>query len=93
MKWMVIFTTSAFECPWCIKAKELLNVYGYDFFEKDIHTSAEYKKEFIEAGHKTVPQVYIEDQHIGGHDSLQKWLRASTPRAQDEILRERLTRI
>jgi glutaredoxin len=90
---MVIYTTSQFECPWCIKAKELLNIYGYDFFEKDIHTNAEYKKEFIEAGHKTVPQVYLDDTLIGGHDALQSYLRGSTAGAKNEKLRERLIRI
>lgn len=91
--WYVIYTTSAFECPWCVKAKELLQVYGIDYFEKDIHTNETYKREFLEQGFRKVPQVFREDVLIGGHDSLQEYLRNTTAGAKDEKLSERLTRI
>lgn len=74
-KWFVIYTTSAFECPYCIKVKELLSVYGFDFYEKDIHTNGNYKKEFLERGFKKVPQVYFEDSLIGGFDVTKDWIR------------------
>jgi glutaredoxin 3 len=83
--WVVIYTTSAFHCPWCVKAKELLNVYGYDFYEKDIATVPRYKDEFREKGHTKVPQIWIEDELIGGHDALQEWLRRNTAGAKKEI--------
>ena len=75
VNWITIYTTSAFVCPWCIKAKELLKVYGIDYYEKDINTSEQYKREFIERGHKTVPQVYIEDSLIGGYDKTKVYVR------------------
>lgn len=74
-KWFVIYTTSQFECPFCIKAKELLNVYGFDYYEKDIHKNANYKKEFQDNGFRKVPQVYFEDTLIGGYDNTKDWVR------------------
>jgi len=74
--WFILYTTSAFECPWCTKAKELLNVYGIDFYEKDI-TNENYKQEFLAAGHKTIPQCYREGTLIGGYEALEKYLRAN----------------
>jgi len=92
--WMVLYTTSAFNCPWCVKAKELLNVYGIDFYEKDIHLSETYKQEFLEAGHKTVPQLYYEGTLIGGYEATQKYLRLQhSAKARREEEAERLTKI
>lgn len=94
INWYVIYTTSAFECPWCIRAKELLRIYGIDYFEKDINTNEEYKNEFLAAGHKTVPQLYREGTLIGGYEKTRDYLRLRhSEKARDEELAERLTRI
>lgn len=74
-KWFVIYTTSQFECPYCLRAKELLNIYGFDYYEKDIHTNPHYKKEFLERGFTKVPQVYFEEDLIGGYDKTSEWVR------------------
>ena len=92
-KWCVIYTTSAFECPWCVKVKEILNIYGFDFYEKDIHKNPQYKKEFLELGFKKVPQVYFEDTLIGGHDNTKDWIRNKflenyDPTKKQKILQE-----
>lgn len=73
--WYTIYTTSAFECPYCIKAKELLQVYGMDYFEKDINENKTYREEFLAEGHTKVPQIYREGTLIGGCDRLQEHLR------------------
>jgi glutaredoxin len=73
-KLFTIYTTSAFECPWCIRVKELLNIYGFDFYELDIN-NPRLKKEFLEQGFKTVPQVFFEDKHIGGYETTKDWVR------------------
>lgn len=75
-----IYTTSAFECKWCIKLKELLNVYGYDFVEHDIATDERAKQDFVEHGFRTVPQVFLdqkcsEPKHIGGYETTKDYLR------------------
>lgn len=75
INWVSIYTTSAFHCKYCIEAKELLNIYGIDFYEKDIHLDETYRKEFIDGGHTKVPQIYIEETLIGGCDSLKEYLR------------------
>lgn len=94
MKWHVLYTTSAFDCPWCTKAKELLNVYGVDFYEKDINENETYKQEFMAAGHKTVPQLYHEGTLIGGYEKTRDYLRLKhSAKARREEEAERLTKI
>lgn len=88
--WITIYTTSAFVCPWCERAKELLKIYGFDFYEKDINTSEQYKREFREAGHKTVPQVYIEDRHVGGYEATKKYARNRYFDKYDETKRAKI---
>lgn len=89
--WYVIFTSSAIDCKWCKAAIELLQCYGIDYYEKDI-TNEIYKEEFLAAGHRTVPQVYREEELIGGYEKTQEHLRLSTAGAQDERLQERLSK-
>lgn len=91
--WYTIYTTSAFECPYCQVALELLRVYNTDFVVKDINIDAGAREEFLAAGHKTVPQIYREDTLIGGSDKLKEHLRLTTAGAKHEKLLERLTRI
>lgn len=74
-KWFVVYTTSQFECSYCNNVKALLNIYGFDFYEKDIHKSPHYKEEFLEQGFRKVPQVYFEDTLIGGYDNTKDWVR------------------
>ena len=74
-KLFTIYTTSAFVCPYCVRAKELLKIYGFDFYEKDIHKDSQWKEEFLERGFKKVPQVYFEDTLIGGYDNTKDWVR------------------
>jgi len=73
--WVTIYTTSAFECPYCIKAKELLSIYGFDFYEKDINTNKTYKNEFFEKGHTKVPQIYLNDLLVGGYTDTEAYFR------------------
>lgn len=82
--WYTIFTTSAFHCPYCTKAIDLLRTYGVDFTVRDIHLDPSAREEFFAAGHKKVPQVYREDTLIGGSDKLQEHLRMTLIKAQEE---------
>lgn len=91
--WFTIYTTSAFECPYCIKAKDLLQVYGFDYHEKDINQHEEYKKEFLERGFKQVPQLYFEKTLVGGYNNSKDFLRKKffenySPEKKKEILEQ-----
>ncbi len=66
---VVIYTTNA--CPYCVKAKALFDKKKIPFQEIKI-VSDEIKEEMIQrsGGKKTVPQIFINQKHIGGCDDL-----------------------
>ena len=66
-------------CSYCEAAKALLNDRGLIFVERDISQPA-VRSEFRERlpREKTVPQVFIDGEHIGGYEDLSLRL-AKTP--------------
>ncbi len=65
-----IYTTMM--CPYCYRAKKLLSQHGADFIEIDVMADRDRRREMIEraGGSRTVPQIFIDGQHIGGCDEL-----------------------
>ena len=63
--------TKAF-CPYCTRAKRLLDEKGAAFDEHDITMGGPRRQEMIQraSGRSTVPQIFIDDRHIGGSDDL-----------------------
>jgi glutaredoxin 3 len=61
-----------FLCPFCSRAKAILKRHGAEFEEIDISLGGERRTEMIAraGGRTTVPQVFIDDRHIGGCDDL-----------------------
>ena len=58
-------------CPFCHRAKALLNSKGVTFQELPIDGDAIKREEMIKrSGRTTVPQIFIDAQHIGGCDDL-----------------------
>lgn len=58
-------------CPFCHRAKALLNQKGVTFKEIPIDGDASLREEMIKrSGRTTVPQIFIDAQHIGGCDDL-----------------------
>ena len=58
-------------CPFCVRAKALLNSKGVTFHELPIDGDAAKREEMIQrSGRTTVPQIFIDAQHIGGCDDL-----------------------
>jgi glutaredoxin 3 len=58
-------------CPFCVMAKRLLAGKGQEWIEFDIQVDPERRAEMVErTGRFTVPQIFIDDQHIGGFDDL-----------------------
>lgn len=61
-------------CPYCIKAKLLLWLKGCEFQEYKIDGDEDARKLMAERsnGRKTLPQIFINNEHIGGCDDLYK---------------------
>ena len=59
-------------CPYCERAKELLNEKGVDFIEYNIGGDPVKRLDLQEksGGSPTVPQIFIDGDHIGGCDDL-----------------------
>jgi glutaredoxin 3 len=59
-------------CPFCIRAKALLDKKGVDYTEYCIDGDEAARSKMAERsnGKRSVPQVFINDQHIGGCDDL-----------------------
>ncbi|MFC0280435.1 glutaredoxin 3 [Falsigemmobacter intermedius] len=65
-----IYTTPT--CPYCQRAKRLLTAKGVAFTEIDVSADpAMREKMTIRAnGGRTVPQIFINDRHVGGSDDI-----------------------
>lgn len=59
-------------CGFCTAAKSLLHKKGSSFREIDATFSADLKQEMISKanGRATFPQIFIDEEHIGGFDDL-----------------------
>jgi len=66
---VVMYTTNW--CPYCERARRLLNAKGAAFSEIDVESSADRRAEMqSRSGRRTVPQIFIGDHHVGGSDDL-----------------------
>ena len=65
-----IYTTML--CGFCYAAKRLLNNKGVAYTEIDTMLKPGVRREMIERtqGKSTVPQIFIDDVHVGGCDEL-----------------------
>ena len=61
-------------CPYCAKAKKLLDDKGYEFEELTLGKEATLTSLVAISGRETVPQVFIGGKHIGGSDDLEAFL-------------------
>lgn len=64
-------------CPYCVKAKKLLQANGLEYKEHDISSKEdemreELKKRFHLGSPATVPQITINDKYVGGYTDLEK---------------------
>jgi glutathione-dependent peroxiredoxin len=62
-------------CGYCAKAKALLKELGYAFSEVRLDHSDRSRVVGAITGRGTVPQVFINGQHIGGHEDLERWAK------------------
>jgi len=67
---VVMYTTGW--CPYCARARTLLAGKGASVQEFDVEAQPEKRAEMqTRSGRRTVPQIFIGDQHVGGCDDLQ----------------------
>ncbi len=59
-------------CPYCVAAKNLLKSRGLEWVELRIDTDAAQRDTMLarSGGRRTVPQIFVNDQHVGGFDDL-----------------------
>ena len=64
-----IYTTGY--CPYCVRAKDLLQRKGAVFAEINAENDELREQMIVKAGgRRTVPQIFINDTHVGGCDDL-----------------------
>lgn len=65
-----IYTWSS--CPFCIRAKSLLKQKGVDFSEYCIDGDEAARGKMSERanGRRSLPQIFINDYHVGGCDDI-----------------------
>jgi glutaredoxin 3 len=73
---VVMYTTAV--CPYCIRAEQLLNSKGVSEIEKiRVDLQPELRVAMMEkTGRRTVPQIYINGEHVGGYEDLASLSRA-----------------
>jgi glutaredoxin 3 len=68
-KAVVMYTTRF--CPFCVRARSLLNSKGVVFEEIGIDFDQALRQEMMERSNQTtVPQIWIGEKHVGGCDEL-----------------------
>lgn len=60
-------------CPYCVRAKMLLNDRSIPYQEIDVSNDPDKRAWLVEAtGRRTVPQIFIGEEAIGGFDDLRE---------------------
>jgi glutaredoxin 3 len=59
-------------CGYCARARALLGRKGVEFTDIDVDTDSAKRAEMVQrsGGGMTVPQIFIDGEHIGGSDAL-----------------------
>lgn len=73
---MNIFVYTKSKCPNCVAAKQLLKSKGLKFIENDMDTETVRQAfQFAYPDVKQMPQIFINDQRVGGLAGLQQALK------------------
>ena len=66
---ITIYSTAM--CPYCVRAKMLLQRKGMNWEEKRIDQDYGLVNEMVRRSkRRTVPQIFIDDHHVGGYDDM-----------------------
>jgi glutaredoxin 3 len=65
-----IYTTAI--CPYCVSAKNFLKQRGFGYDEVRVDLDPVKREEMLtrSSGRRTVPQIFVNDVHVGGFDDL-----------------------
>lgn len=64
-------------CPYCHAAKQLLKQLGWSYTEYAIDSNFRKREEMVRrSARRTVPQIFIGDEHIGGYDDFSEYIRS-----------------
>jgi glutaredoxin 3 len=73
----VVEVYSAWNCPYCLRAKRLLRARGVAFRQYQVWLlffwilpTARYREMVARCGRDSVPQIFVDGKHIGGCDDL-----------------------
>ena len=65
-------------CGYCVKSKSLLKSKGIEYEEKNIADGHKIQDLLaLVPNAKTMPQIWLDEEHIGGYPELEKRLNAS----------------
>ena len=73
---------SKVDCPWCDKARGLLNLKGYDIVETKVENVLElnsYMPDNVPPV-ETVPQIFLDGDYVGGYEALYDFFLDNTPK-------------
>lgn len=69
MRTVTIYSTEW--CPYCVAAKRFLTGKGVPWQEIDLTEDDAGRAALVErTGRRTVPQIYVGEEHVGGYDDL-----------------------
>lgn len=82
---VIVYSTPT--CPYCVRAKQLLQSKNIQFTEYMVDKDMDKREEMLRlsGGRRTVPQIFINEKHVGGFDDLQK---LETEGKLDELLKK-----
>ena len=69
MKNIQIYSTQ--QCPYCVRAKALLQAKGLPYEEIDVSADIDVMQEMVQrSGNRSVPQIFIDGEPVGGFQEL-----------------------
>lgn len=82
---VIVYSTAT--CPYCVRAKQLLEKKGVKYTEYMVDMYLDKREEMLKlsGGRRTVPQIFINEKHIGGCDDL---YRLESEGKLDELLKK-----
>ena len=58
-------------CPYCIRARMLLDSKRVEYTDISVDSKPDLRREMMQrSGRRTVPQIWVGEQHVGGFDDL-----------------------